>query len=404
MENKKNKKGFTLIELLAIIVILAIIAVITVPIILNVIDESKRGSVKNSVLGYEDSIRQYYGNMIITDPDFEFHGTYKVKNGVLSQNGVDYEINFTGEVPTSGELTYEEGVLKSGYLVYGEYKATINGENIEVTKEAVGKIENRDYAIGEPITVGGYEWNVINNTDTTVTLIMNTGEKGTGALPEDPKGNLKFNITEATNSEPSQKVAVMRHCTPISTTPSEGSKETNCTPVVTRSNYDFYTYSWEKSLIQEYLNEVFLPVLESNIKNELKEEYVHDESVVACPMYSGSLVTDATKYTCSGEKYKVRLITKEEIGRIQSFYQNQGIYMSTTSSETFWLLHATKLNLWTMNAETLNYNPEPATEGTPATSYYPAKSSYMKYYNNAYGTSIYAQNDYAIRPVITLIK
>ena len=37
----KNKEGFTLIELLAIIVILAIIAVITVPIILNVIDNSR---------------------------------------------------------------------------------------------------------------------------------------------------------------------------------------------------------------------------------------------------------------------------------------------------------------------------------------------------------------------------
>lgn len=402
MENKKNKKGFTLIELLAIIVILAIIAVITVPIILNVIDESKRGSVKNSVLGYEDSIRQYYGNMIITDPDFEFHGTYKVKNGVLSQNGVDYEINFTGEVPTSGELTYEEGVLKSGYLVYGEYKATINGENIEVTKEAVGKIENRDYAIGEPITVGGYEWNVINNTDTTVTLIMNTGEKGTGALPEDPKGNLKFNITEATNSEPSQKVAVMRHCTPISTTPSEGSKETNCKPVVTRSNYDFYTYSWSNSLIQEYLNEVFLPVLESNIKNEIKKESVCNTSIVDSPMFSGSLVSDATSHCNSGE-YAVRLITKKELERVKTYYQNQGIYMSTTSSETFWLLHATKLNLWTMNAETLNYNPEPATEGTPATSYYPARRSYIIYTNSGFG-NIDAQNDYAIRPVITLIK
>ena len=51
LANSKNGGGgilyklnaFTLIELLAIIVILAIIAVITVPIILNIIDNSRRG-------------------------------------------------------------------------------------------------------------------------------------------------------------------------------------------------------------------------------------------------------------------------------------------------------------------------------------------------------------------------
>ena len=51
---KKKTKGFTLIELLAIIVILAIIAVITVPIILNVIDNSKKGAAKDSAYGYKD--------------------------------------------------------------------------------------------------------------------------------------------------------------------------------------------------------------------------------------------------------------------------------------------------------------------------------------------------------------
>ena len=49
-----NRNAFTLIELLAIIVILAIIAVITVPIILNIIDNSKKGSTIDSALGYKD--------------------------------------------------------------------------------------------------------------------------------------------------------------------------------------------------------------------------------------------------------------------------------------------------------------------------------------------------------------
>ena len=55
-----NKKGFTLIELLAIIVILAIIAVITVPIILNIIENSKNGAAQDSAYGFKDAVEKYY--------------------------------------------------------------------------------------------------------------------------------------------------------------------------------------------------------------------------------------------------------------------------------------------------------------------------------------------------------
>ena len=43
----KNKRGFTLSKLLAVIVILAIIALIATPIVLNMINEAIRSSVKN---------------------------------------------------------------------------------------------------------------------------------------------------------------------------------------------------------------------------------------------------------------------------------------------------------------------------------------------------------------------
>ncbi len=64
---KMNKKGFTLIELLAIIVILAIIAVITVPIILNIIDEAKKGAEKNSVIGYGKAVELAYTQYLYED-------------------------------------------------------------------------------------------------------------------------------------------------------------------------------------------------------------------------------------------------------------------------------------------------------------------------------------------------
>ena len=45
-----SKKGFTLIELLAVIVILAVISLITIPLIMGVIEESKVGAFKDSVM------------------------------------------------------------------------------------------------------------------------------------------------------------------------------------------------------------------------------------------------------------------------------------------------------------------------------------------------------------------
>ena len=46
---KRKKKGFTLVELLAVIVILAIISLIAVPIVLDIINNSKENSKKESI-------------------------------------------------------------------------------------------------------------------------------------------------------------------------------------------------------------------------------------------------------------------------------------------------------------------------------------------------------------------
>ena len=76
----KFNNAFTLIELLAIIVILAIIAVITIPIILNVVDNAKRGSVIDSAHGYKDAIQKFYVQKLYEDQGFELDGTYMVSN------------------------------------------------------------------------------------------------------------------------------------------------------------------------------------------------------------------------------------------------------------------------------------------------------------------------------------
>ncbi|MDD3453816.1 MAG: prepilin-type N-terminal cleavage/methylation domain-containing protein, partial [Bacilli bacterium] len=54
------KKGFTLVELLAVIVILAVIALISVPIILGIIEKSKKGATEDSAYGILEAANLYY--------------------------------------------------------------------------------------------------------------------------------------------------------------------------------------------------------------------------------------------------------------------------------------------------------------------------------------------------------
>lgn len=55
-----RKKGFTLVELLAVIVILAIVALISTPIILGVIETSRKRAFEDSGYGIVEAIKNYY--------------------------------------------------------------------------------------------------------------------------------------------------------------------------------------------------------------------------------------------------------------------------------------------------------------------------------------------------------
>ncbi len=121
----KSKKGFTLIELLAIIVILAIIAVITVPIILNIIENSRKGAATDSAYGYKDAVSKWYVEKLSLDHNFNLSSSYTVTNGNLGNE----QIPFSGDKPTSGYLNYTNNVLTTGCLVFGDYAVTFtNGE------------------------------------------------------------------------------------------------------------------------------------------------------------------------------------------------------------------------------------------------------------------------------------
>ena len=127
----RNKKGFTLIELLAIIVILAIIAVITVPIILNIIENSKVGAATDSAYGYKDAINKWYVSKLQEDSNYTLNGNYNIEDGKI--DGI--EIPLSGDKPTSGYLSYNNNVLTEGCLTIGDYTVTFEDGKVSNTQK-----------------------------------------------------------------------------------------------------------------------------------------------------------------------------------------------------------------------------------------------------------------------------
>lgn len=87
------KKGFTLLELLAVIVVLAIITLIAIPIMLNVIEKSKLGALKDSAYGLIDEANIYYA---------QYHPAtnlrFDIEDGVISSNDTDKLLSYKGSI------------------------------------------------------------------------------------------------------------------------------------------------------------------------------------------------------------------------------------------------------------------------------------------------------------------
>ena len=124
LDNSKNSesilnKAFTLIELLAIIVILAIIAVITVPIILNMIDNSKKGAAIDSAHGYKDAVQKYYISNLLNNENGLLPNDTKLVSALPS----DFEVS--GEKPTNDSwVQLEQGQVVAYSLKFGDYTVT----------------------------------------------------------------------------------------------------------------------------------------------------------------------------------------------------------------------------------------------------------------------------------------
>ncbi len=126
-DNMNKKYGFTLIELLAVIVILAIIALIAVPIILKIIDSSKKSADKISIDMYGEAVQHAVAKYSLKYPSKDDITFEKLEE----ENLIEYE---GSRVECSTHEIYSDGTI---YLA----ECKVNDKSVEYTygKEQEGK-------------------------------------------------------------------------------------------------------------------------------------------------------------------------------------------------------------------------------------------------------------------------
>lgn len=124
----KSNKGFTLIELLAIIVILAIIALIATPLIINVIDDARKGAEKSSAYAYIRALEQDV-TLEMALGTTEYNEDAKAVGKTFVMSTVVTDLVKTG-TPKSVTLTVSNGVVTGGTITVDQYTFSYDGKEL----------------------------------------------------------------------------------------------------------------------------------------------------------------------------------------------------------------------------------------------------------------------------------
>ena len=138
----EGKKGFTLIELLAVIVILAIIALITVPVVIKIINNSKRGVAEDSTYNVIKAAELFWISNQIGFEDMNVTITFKYddeepkgwKTNIEGSDETTLEIS--GTKPTAidenSKIEINNGKIIVLGLKFGDYSCSKQENEIKV--------------------------------------------------------------------------------------------------------------------------------------------------------------------------------------------------------------------------------------------------------------------------------
>ncbi len=127
-----KQKGFTLIELLAVIVILAIIMLIATPVVINIIDDARQGSFKNSSHGIIKSAELVHSKSLLSGDNIQGI-TFTYTDGVETSNPTGFKLDYKGARPQNGEVIINDSGNVALALHDGTYCAKKNYTDADVT-------------------------------------------------------------------------------------------------------------------------------------------------------------------------------------------------------------------------------------------------------------------------------
>lgn len=176
-----NKKGFTLVELLAVIVILGIILVIVVPKIIDVINNSRIESFKNSSKLIYSGVKNYF-----LEDAYNNNGSVSIIN--LGKND-EHMLEFSGEYPDAGRAIMDSE-NKIGMYIYNERLqiCSIKDYGVDdivfysnVSKESCKNVISQPTYLEDVVEIGDYIYYDAGEWETTVSyssIVDNDGMHG----------------------------------------------------------------------------------------------------------------------------------------------------------------------------------------------------------------------------------
>ena len=283
-----KQKAFTLIELLAVIVVLAIIALIATPIIMGIINEVSEQSIVRSVQNIQDGAETFIMSEQTLNPEYVFNQSDFKYSGKQYQ---DIAIA-TNEKDQASVAVYENN--KCYYILAGTTEVKVE----KLTKEeCLAKVSSSEIA-GDPL-LPEIEENLCTTDVTTECYkeegneYIYTGSYGTGGINWLWYGGHQWRIIKVNKTIGRYTLITSYPVTSISWG-SYTSDTDNC--IINQT-----CNSLEKSYVGDWLNNVFVASLPTNVQSKL-ENMTYTRKI-----YNGSSVVEEEI-----SNVKVRLLTENE--------------------------------------------------------------------------------------------
>lgn len=271
-------KGFTLIELLAVILILGIIALIAIPVVNNIIKESKRGAFETTANNVVSAIEDACQLEVLRDEAITT--TYTFTNGAVSPS-----LNIKGKLPTAGTVTVDSNCDTAASITNGTFTATkaVDSDSITITDG-----DDIDIPTGNTVYSDGalVYYNPVSGTKCSISdYAANTGASTTG----NKTGCMKwYAFNDGGVNSDNIDLILDHNTTAVVAWNVSGDNSTGPAEVLTQLQSD--TTSWSNTLSVDSAN---------NITQKTN--------------------SSSTTYTLNYSGYKARLITADEVAEITGY-------------------------------------------------------------------------------------